>query len=124
MRSLKLLSVILPLVVVQPVLADDPLAAVRAACTADAQKFCAGVAPGGGRVIACLKEHKDSLSDQCKQAATQAANSSNGPSPGAGNALPASGANNTGAASAPSAMAPHVAATGATAAVASDAAAG
>src|SRR5271170_8155130 len=124
MRSLKLLSVVLALVAVQPVLADDPLAAVRAACTADAQKFCAGVAPGGGRIIACLKEHKDSLSDQCKQAAAQAANSGNGPAPGAGNALPASGANNTGAASTSSGMAPHAAATGASAATSSDAAAG
>jgi len=49
--------------------AQDPLAATRAACAADAQKFCAGVQPGGGRIVACLKEHKDSLSDQCKQAA-------------------------------------------------------
>jgi hypothetical protein len=45
------------------------LAAIRAACTADAKKFCAGVQPGGGRVVACLKEHKDELSDQCKKAA-------------------------------------------------------
>ncbi|HWZ63929.1 MAG TPA: cysteine rich repeat-containing protein [Steroidobacteraceae bacterium] len=45
------------------------LAALRAACASDAQKFCAGVPAGGGRIIACLKEHRDSLSDQCKQAA-------------------------------------------------------
>ena len=45
------------------------LAALRAACAADAQKFCSGVQPGGGRVVACLKEHKDELSDKCKQAA-------------------------------------------------------
>ncbi|HEX4488446.1 MAG TPA: cysteine rich repeat-containing protein [Terriglobales bacterium] len=45
------------------------MAAIRAACTADAQKLCAGVQPGGGRVVACLKQHKDSLSDGCKQAA-------------------------------------------------------
>jgi Cysteine rich repeat len=123
MRSLKLLSVALALIAAQPVLADDPLAAVRAACTTDAQKFCAGVAPGGGRIIACLKEHKDSLSDQCKQAAAQASNSSNAPAPAAGAALPASGASNTGPAPTPPAMAPHAAATGASAAV-SNAAAG
>jgi hypothetical protein len=57
-RSLKLLSVIMALTAVQSVLAGDPLAAVRAACTADAQKFYAGVAPGGGRIIACLKERR------------------------------------------------------------------
>ena len=45
------------------------LAAIRAACADDAQKLCAGVQPGGGRIVACLKEHKDSLSDRCKQAA-------------------------------------------------------
>src|SRR5208282_1215677 len=126
MRSLKLVSVVLALTAVQSVLADDPsgLAAVRNACTADAQKFCAGVAPGGGRIIACLKEHKDSLSDPCKQAAAQAANSSNGPAPDAGNVLPASGTNSTGAASPSSGTAPHAAAAGASAAAASDAAAG
>jgi hypothetical protein len=124
MRGLKLLLVALALSAVQPLLADDPLAAVRSACAADAQKFCAGVAPGGGRIIACLKEHKDSLSDQCRQAATQAANSSNGPAPAAGNALPASAANNAGAASTPPATPPHAAATGASAAAASDTAAG
>jgi len=126
MSSLKLVSVVLALAAVQSVLADDAsgLAAIRAACATDAQKFCAGVAPGGGRIIACLKEHKDSLSDQCKQAAAQAANSGNGPAPGAGNALPDSGANNTGAASTSSGMAPHAAATGASAATSSDAAAG
>src|SRR5579862_4080120 len=47
----------------------DPLAAIRAGCTADAQKFCATVPQGGGRVIACLKENKDSLSDRCRAAA-------------------------------------------------------
>ncbi len=62
-------------------LAQDQLAAIRAACAADAQKFCAGVQPGGGRIVACLKEHKDSLSDQCKQAAGLAANPSNSSAP-------------------------------------------
>jgi hypothetical protein len=45
------------------------MAAVRAACAEDVQKLCAGVQPGGGRIVACLKEHKDSLSDGCKRAA-------------------------------------------------------
>jgi D-serine deaminase-like pyridoxal phosphate-dependent protein len=40
----------------------------RAACEADVQKLCAGVQPGGGRILACLKEHKDAVSDGCKQA--------------------------------------------------------
>jgi Cysteine rich repeat len=48
------------------------LAVLRAGCADDAQKFCSNVQPGGGRVLACLKEHKDELSDRCKQAAAQA----------------------------------------------------
>jgi hypothetical protein len=58
------------------------LAALRAGCTGDAQQFCANVQPGGGRVIACLKEHKDELSDQCKQAAARAAQLSGDNAPG------------------------------------------
>jgi phage terminase large subunit-like protein len=66
------------------VMADEPPAAqptpaqqkamqaVRAACETDAQKLCAGVQPGGGRVVACLKEHKDQVSDGCKQAISKA----------------------------------------------------
>jgi len=70
-------------------LADDAsaLAALRAGCAADAQKLCAGVQPGGGRILACLKEHKDALSDQCKQAAAAAAGS-NGDSAPATPAVP------------------------------------
>jgi hypothetical protein len=61
----------------------DQLAAIRAACAEDAQKFCATVQPGGGRIVACLKEHKDSLSDRCKQAAGLAANPSSSSAPSA-----------------------------------------
>jgi hypothetical protein len=57
------------------------LAALRTACADDAQKLCAGVQPGGGRIVACLKEHKDSLSDQCKQAAGLAASPNGSSSP-------------------------------------------
>jgi len=69
MRRLTLLLVVSAATVAQSALAQDPLAAIRAACAEDAQKFCAGVQPGGGRIVACLKEHADSLSDRCKQAA-------------------------------------------------------
>ena len=48
---------------------QPPLAAIRAACADDAHRLCAGVQPGGGRIVACLKDHTDSLSDRCKQAA-------------------------------------------------------
>jgi hypothetical protein len=35
-------------------------------CRADAQKHCAGVAPGGGRVVACLRSHEAVLAPECK----------------------------------------------------------
>src|SRR5580704_6392909 len=48
------------------------MAVLRAGCTEDAQRLCANVQPGGGRILACLKEPTDTLSDKCKQAAQQA----------------------------------------------------
>jgi Cysteine rich repeat len=69
---------------------DDPLAAIRAACAEDAQKLCVGVQPGGGRIVACLKEHKDSLSDRCRKAAGLPANKTRSAAPGTSNASPAS----------------------------------
>jgi hypothetical protein len=47
---------------------QKPMQEVRAACQADVQKLCSSVQPGGGRIIACLKEHKEEVSDGCKQA--------------------------------------------------------
>lgn len=49
-----------------PVMAQtaDP----RGACKADYDKFCAGIAPGGGRIVACLNGKRDQLSDACKKA--------------------------------------------------------
>src|SRR5260370_29481549 len=60
MRSLRVLLLVCAATPAQSALADDQptLAAIRAACAQDAQKLCAGVQPGGGRIVACLKEHK------------------------------------------------------------------
>jgi hypothetical protein len=69
--------------------AQAAIDALRAACADDAQKLCSGVQPGGGRILACLKQHEDSLSGKCKQAAglgsspTAAAASGAGPTPAA-----------------------------------------
>src|ERR1700733_1299269 len=66
------------------------LAVLRAGCADDVQKFCANVEPGGGRILQCLKDHKDSLSDKCKQAAQQTIGMSNGsPAPTAPSGAPA-----------------------------------
>jgi hypothetical protein len=43
------------------------LAAAQHPCMDDAKKLCPGVEPGQGRIAACLKEHKDQLSQGCKQ---------------------------------------------------------
>jgi len=83
MRSLTLLLVVCAATAAQFAQAQDQFAAMRAACATDAQKLCVGVQPGGGRIVACLKEHKDSLSDRCKQAAGLAANPSSGSAPSA-----------------------------------------
>ena len=56
---------------------EQAVAAARAACEADIQKLCAGVKPGGGRILACLKQHKDQVSDGCKQAVVKATKGSN-----------------------------------------------
>jgi Cysteine rich repeat len=85
--------------------AGDQLAAIRAACAADAQKFCAGVQPGGGRIVACLKEHKDSLSDGCKQAAGLPVNPSDSSAPSAASS-PAPASDSGAEPSAPAAAAP------------------
>jgi hypothetical protein len=73
------------------------LEAARTACASDLQQFCAGVKPGGGRILACLKEHRDQVSPGCKQAVMSALQGSGA---GAGGA-PASGGSASPAPSAP-----------------------
>jgi len=41
-------------------------AAPRGSCKADYDKFCAGVAPGTGQVVACLQAKRDQLSATCR----------------------------------------------------------
>ncbi len=36
-------------------------------CSADVDQFCAGVEPGGGRVIGCLNQHQLDLSSSCQE---------------------------------------------------------
>jgi Cysteine rich repeat len=49
-----------------------PTGGARAACKADAEKFCSSVQPGGGRVKACMKQNEAQLSQPCKDALAKA----------------------------------------------------
>jgi hypothetical protein len=46
--------------------------AVLGACKPDIRNFCSQIAPGGGRIKACMKEHLHELSEPCKEAMFQA----------------------------------------------------
>jgi Cysteine rich repeat len=63
-----------------PAPSQETINAVRAACGADAKKLCAGVQPGGGRILQCLTQHKDEVSDGCKQAVIKAKQGAQRPS--------------------------------------------
>jgi Cysteine rich repeat len=39
----------------------------RTACKPEFDAYCAGTVPGGGRIIACLKDHYDQLGIACKK---------------------------------------------------------
>jgi Cysteine rich repeat len=58
-------------------LRSEALALVQL-CRADADRLCAGVVPGGGRVLACLKGQISQLSPGCAQAMPRAEALKNG----------------------------------------------
>jgi hypothetical protein len=39
---------------------------LREACKADVQQYCANVEKGGGRIMKCLSDNEDKLSQPCK----------------------------------------------------------
>jgi hypothetical protein len=56
----------------QAAFAQEITAEQRIACMGDYEKYCKGVAPGGGRVIACLAKESDKITPACKKVLTAA----------------------------------------------------
>ena len=50
--------------------AIDPKTAIdiALACQADSRKLCNGIIPGGGRILACLNQHRNELNQICAKA--------------------------------------------------------
>jgi hypothetical protein len=44
---------------------------LRTYCISDIQRLCKGIAPGGGRILKCLKANKKEMSVGCAQALQQ-----------------------------------------------------
>src|SRR5512138_2688610 len=53
--------------VVSVALACVGVARAEDACKADVEKLCAGIPPGGGRILSCLKANEAQVSPGCKQ---------------------------------------------------------
>jgi hypothetical protein len=56
-----------------PMTLRQELAILRQACGPDYRAFCGGLQPGGGRVIACLRDNGSSLSPRCRNVLMRAA---------------------------------------------------
>jgi hypothetical protein len=57
---------------VSPQMRSEALALMRL-CRSDYDRLCAGVQPGGGRILACLQNYASDLSASCVQAMPRAA---------------------------------------------------
>jgi hypothetical protein len=51
--------------------AQNLTAEQRAACQGDYSRYCKGVKPGGGRIIACLNKQGDKVSEACRKVLAQ-----------------------------------------------------
>lgn len=51
-----------------PMTLREEAALMRGACGGDFRTLCRGVALGGGRAVACLADHRESLSPRCREA--------------------------------------------------------
>jgi hypothetical protein len=59
------------LLFVTPVFADAD-SDVSGPCKADVTRLCEGISPGGGKIVACLKEKKSEISIGCLKAVKDA----------------------------------------------------
>jgi hypothetical protein len=57
-------------IVLRPMRPREELFVLRSACGTDVRGLCAGVAPGGGRIMQCLATQAASLSPACKDVLT------------------------------------------------------
>ncbi|MDI3561326.1 cysteine rich repeat-containing protein [Bradyrhizobium sp. Arg816] len=53
-------------IALRPLRPREELFIVRSACGSDIRTLCAGVAPGGGRIVQCISSNAASLSPACK----------------------------------------------------------
>ncbi|MBW6400048.1 cysteine rich repeat-containing protein [Roseomonas sp. HJA6] len=62
----------LPLFIASPASAQGAMSPAQRqaaqACMPDIRAYCSGVERGGGRIIACLRQNNERLSDNCRQA--------------------------------------------------------
>jgi hypothetical protein len=55
-----------PAMTLRPLRPREQVFVLRSACGADARTLCAGVAPGGGRIVQCLAANAAALSPACR----------------------------------------------------------
>jgi hypothetical protein len=53
-------------IVLRPLRPREELFIARSACSSDIRTLCAGVAPGGGRIVQCISNRAASLSPACR----------------------------------------------------------
>lgn len=58
-------------IVLRPMRPREELFVLRSACGADVRSLCAGVAPGGGRIVQCLASQAAAISPACKDVLAQ-----------------------------------------------------
>jgi hypothetical protein len=60
-----------PALVLRPMRPREELFVLRSVCGGDVRSLCAGVQPGGGRIVQCLATKAASLSPACKEVLSQ-----------------------------------------------------